>query len=135
MGRPKKYNSKQLTDHLRQLAAEAHDWSEDGAITKGEALARLLWQKALGSVEKQLDDEGKEKEIVHKPESWAIQLVYERMEGRTPQALDEDPHKVTAADRVRDLAKKRANSLAEEVAASAPVKKSPPSFKRKEKDE
>lgn len=135
MGKPKKYNSKELTNHLRQLAAEAHDWSEkDGLITKGEALARLLWAKALGWEEVQIDDEGNERTVKHPPEAWAIQLVYDRMEGKTPQAVTEDEARMTAADQVRELARARLNQLA---AASTKKDKpaGPPKFKRRPKDE
>ena len=112
MAKPKRYSSRELTNHVRQLAAEAHDWSEeDGVITKGEALARLLWTKALGSVEMKVDDEGNEVEVYHKPESWALQLRYDRMEGKTPQAVPEDEGRVTAAEKVRDLHRQRLNSL------------------------
>jgi len=124
----KAYNSRQLTKHLRELAAEAHDWSEeDGVITKGEALAKLLWKKALGYKEKTVDDEGNEKEVYHPPASWAIQLVYDRMEGKTPQAITEDDTRISAADRVRDLAKARLNSLASKAATVPP----PPPTHRK----
>ena len=117
-----RYNSRQLTQHLRELAAQAHDWSEeDGAITKGEALARLLWKKALGYKEVKVDDEGNEKEEWRPPESWAIQLVYDRMEGKTPQAVTEDETRITAAEQVSELAKNRLTALADKlVAGSAP---------------
>lgn len=114
MGKPRKYTSRELTNHVRQLAAEAHDWSmEDGAITKGEALARLLWKKALGYTEDIVTDEGEQQTVHHKPEVWAIQLLYDRLEGKTPQAVPEDDHRVKAADRVRELAANRINHLAE----------------------
>jgi len=134
MGKPKKYNSKQLTDHLRQLAAEAHDWTmEDGAITKGEALARLIWKAALGWTEETTDDEGNTKQVYHKPASWAQQFVFERMEGRSPQSTPEDDaRKRKAKDEVRDLAKSRLNSLAKTAIGDEPLKKKGPP-KRKPK--
>ena len=103
--------------------------TEEGELlTKGEALARLLWRKALGWVEKTRDDEGNESELIHKPEAWAINLVYERMEGKTPQAVTEqDESRVKAVDKVRELAVARINDL-----ASAALEKSgPPPFKKK----
>lgn len=137
MGKPKKYNSKQLTEHLRQLAAEAHDWSEDGIITHGEALAKLLWKRALGWTEKTVDEEGNEKEVYHKPEAWAMQFVYERMEGKTPQSTpDDEGRKRRAKDDVRDLAKSRLNSLAKSAAGSEDglKKKGPPKRKKGDDD-
>lgn len=125
MGRPRKYSSHELTNHLRQLAAEAHDWTEeDGVITRGEALARLLFRKALGYVERTVDDEGEERVVHHRPESWAIQLIYDRLEGKTPQAVPEDAGRVSAAEQVRELAKQRINALVGSVADESP--KPPP---------
>lgn len=140
MGKPQKYNSRQLTENVRQLAAEVHDWDpEDGAVTKGEQLARLIWKKALGYTETTVDEEGNEKKVWHKPESWAIQFLYERMEGKTPQAMsDEDDRKIKAKDSVRELAQSRLNSLAQKAKTAAGggddlKSKGPP--KRKKKDE
>ena len=141
MGKPQRYNSRQLTEHLRQLAAEAHDWSmEDGMITKGEALARLLWRKALGYTEKTKDDEGNEVEEWHKPEAWAIQLVYERMEGKTPQAIGEDEsRKRKVKDEVQDLARARLNDIATTAASAGGdgdlKAKGPPKRKKQDSDE
>lgn len=132
MAKPK-YNSKELTNHLRTLAAEAHTIADDGTfVTKGEALADLLWQKALGYEEKTLDDEGNEKIVKHDPAAWAIQLVYDRMEGKTPQAVTEDDTRIKAAEAVREMAKNRINDLA---AKHAPVKPGPPSLKKKKENE
>ena len=133
MGKAKGYNSKEVTNHLRLLAAEAHDISiEDGSIiTKGQALAKLIWDKALGYTEKKKDDEGVETEIFHEPASWAIQMVYDRMEGKTSQAITEDEHRVTAAEKVRGLALARFNDSARKTADPVVVKKGPPKFKGK----
>jgi len=130
MAKPKAYNSKQITQHLREIAAMAHDWSEeDGMLTKGECLAMLLWRKALGYTEKVVDDEGNEKEIFHKPEAWAIQLVYDRMEGKVPQAVtDDETRSVKVKDEVSELAKSRLNAIAAE--SEALKKKGPPKRKR-----
>lgn len=114
MARPKFY-SKELTEHLKRVAVEAHDWSEaDGIITKAEALARILWAKALGGKEVRIKDDGSEKVIINKPESWAIQLIYDRLEGRAPTAVVDDEGKMTATERVRELSKNRANELVDD---------------------
>jgi hypothetical protein len=113
VAKPKPYNPRQLTKHLRQMAAEVHTIDDDGAlITKGEALADLLWKRALGFVDTIRDDEGREKKIEIGPQQWAVQMVYDRMEGRTPQAIDEDETRVSAAERVRELSASRLNGLA-----------------------
>ena len=111
----KRYHSRELTNHLQELAAEAFEVTEeDECLTRGEALARLLWQKALGHVKKSISDEGKETEIYFPPEAWAITLIYERMEGKAPQAVPDDGGRVKAIDKVRELAKNLVNALAPE---------------------
>lgn len=112
----RRYSTRDITNHLRELAAQAHDWTEaDGVITKGEAMARLLWKKALGWKEERVDDEGETKVVDHAPEAWAIQMIYDRIEGKTPQAIEEDDSGARLQDRVSDLAKARVNDLAEKL--------------------
>lgn len=131
MATPKKYNSRELTNHLRELAAEAHDMTAEGdLLTKGEALARLLFQKALGFSEEIVDDEGFRSVLLHKPEPWAIQLIYDRIEGKTPQAITEDESRIKAADKVRALVAQRLNSVTDSLVSQI---KGPPPFKKKVK--
>jgi len=106
----KPYNSKQLTLHLRQIAAESETMLDDGrVITKGEALAILLWRKALGFVDR---DPKTGEEVVHKPESWAINLIFDRVEGKVPLSVPDERQGLTASERVSDLAKLRINAHA-----------------------
>jgi len=119
MARPKRYNTTELTNHLRELAAEVHDWVQDPddptdgrIITRGEALARLLFRKALGYSEEIVDDEGNKTVKEHRPEAWAIQLIWDRVEGKTPQAITEDTRRIKAVEKVRELAKARLNAVA-----------------------
>lgn len=127
-----KINSRALTKHLQLLGQQIHTIDDDGnPITREEALARLLWNMALGYEEKTRDDEGNLKTVYHTPVAWAIQLVYDRREGKVPVAIGEDETRIKAADRVRELAKDRLNALA--MAAAGPAKKGPPSYKPKEK--
>lgn len=117
-GKSGAYSSRQLTQHLRELASDIHEMDEGGELfTKGQALAKLVFDKALGHEEKQIDDDGKEKMVYHKPEAWAIQLIWERMEGKAPQATPDDKKTLTAASKVGDLVKARINSLSEAAAA------------------
>lgn len=116
------YNSKQLTQHLRELAAEIETIDDEGAtITKGEALAKMLWKKALGYTE--IGSEGVETFI--KPASWAIQLIYERMEGKAPLAVPDGKDRQTAASKVSELAKARINALTEATLAEKDKKMQP----------
>lgn len=127
----RKFNSRELTDHLRRLAAGQEGHVVDGElVTRGEALAHLLWKKALGYKETVKDDYGREQIVEHRPEAWAIQLVYDRMEGRTPQAEVADDGKVNVAERVRDMAKSRLNEFA--AAAARTTLPPVPTFKPKQ---
>lgn len=130
MAARKKYNTKQLSNHLRELAAEAETILDDGTcLTKGEVLAELVFKKALGYVEVSLDDEGKETKTVFPPERWALELIFDRLEGKVPQAITDDDTKMKVADRVSELNKNRLNSLAEKAVAGAKPP-GPPTFKR-----
>lgn len=139
----KRYSNRELTDALRATGAEIYDTrivGEDGeirSITRYEALAELLWKKALGWIE-EVDEKGDKGVMVrtkreHKPESWAAQLIYERWEGKTPVAMPEVGRGLTAADRVRDLSKARINRLAKEASGqqAGPPKYVPKKRKRK----
>lgn len=111
---PRAYDSRRLTQHLRELAAEIEDMDEGGELlTRGQVLAKLVFKKALGYEEKLKGEDGEEKTIYHKPEAWAIQLIWERMEGRAPQAVPDDKKTLTAAKKVNELVRARINSLTE----------------------
>lgn len=132
MASPRKLNTRVLTRHLTELGQLAHTVDDNGRpISREEALADLLWNKALGYVEQVRDDEGNQKSVVHKPEAWAIQYIYDRREGRAVISVAEDEGRVKAAEKVRDLAKARINSLA--VSAAGPAPKGPPAYKPKGK--
>jgi len=128
-----RYTGKELTKYLRQLAMEAESVADSGeTITKAEALARLLWKKALGYSQMEWRGEADKRQMVevyHPPESWAIQMIYERLEGKTPQATVDEAGKLTAAERVSELSKTRINALAG-VSSSSTGKPTPPKLSR-----
>lgn len=112
-----KFNTRQLTQHLRELAVEAETMTDEGEIiTKSEALAQLLWKKALGWKEIVKGIDGEET-ILHKPEAWAIQMIYERMEGKAPIALIDEKQQLTASERISDLARTKLNQQARVIVA------------------
>jgi len=92
---------------------------EDGgdAISKAEALAKLLWNKALGYREQVLRD-GVWIDVSHPPESWAIHLVYDRLEGRvnTPDTSKDTSGERPIHEKVGEIAKARLNAAAESAA-------------------
>lgn len=127
------WSPKQLTRYLERLAEEMHTVEDGGdPISKSEALARLLWNKALGYTEQVLKD-GSWMEVSHPPESWAIHLVYDRLEGRvntTDKAKDTDTEK-PIHEKVAEIAKARLNAAAESAANATNRKGRPPKTGKK----
>jgi hypothetical protein len=105
-----------LTKHLKMLSAELLETVDDSgrSLTRAEALADLLWRKALGYT--RLDPETK-KEKYYPPESWAILAIYERLEGRSPMALTETKGG-TVAERVSELGRDAINKLSTQIAGA-----------------
>ena len=117
-----KLSGSALTKHLREIMASYHDsrLNDDGDMvmfTKAEALAEILADRALGwDEELEIEDKkvpGKVTKVMkkHPPEKWAIVMVYERMEGKTPTALADETKGLTAAERVGELAVTAINDL------------------------
>jgi len=102
--------SRQLTQHIRDLANEAETMLDDGTVlTKAELMARLIWKSALGWA----DENGE----VHPPATWAITLIYDRMEGKVPQAIVDETATPSAAEKVGELAREQLNRFAETTVA------------------
>lgn len=121
-----RFGSKALTNELRKLANEAFTITNDGTpVTREQKLAELIWKQALGWTETIRDDDGNPKTVVHPPVAWAQQYLFERLEGKAPQAIPEDSGGIKAVEKVRQLAKDRINNMAK-VAAG------PPPFRKKE---
>ena len=94
-----------LSKYLRALAVEVETTNAKGdTITKAAALAELVWKYALGFTDVKTD-------IPLPPAVWAIELLYNRIEGKVAAAITEDSGR-TLAEKVSDLGKARANSLA-----------------------
>lgn len=115
MAAPQKFSTRALTRYLNEMGALVHTVDDEGnAISREQALADLLWKKALGYTEMTRDDDGNMKQMVHKSESWAMQYIFERREGKAPVALNtgDNEGRIKAADKVRELARERLNKLA-----------------------
>jgi len=108
-----KYSARQLTKFLKELAMEAESIDDEGeTITKGKALALLLFKKALGYSSIRIGEDGNRVEVYHKPESWAIQYIYDRLEGRVPQAATEEKGGPSIAEKIQEISRAKANALA-----------------------
>lgn len=109
-GRPTK---RMLTKYLCELAEESETITNDGTpLTKAKLLAELIWKKALGYIGK--NDKGEDKWF--RPESWAILLIWERLEGRVAQAVPEEKTGLTVGKKVSDLVRAKLNQGARKAA-------------------
>lgn len=112
MSLPGRLGGKRLTEELRKLAVEVHTVLDDGTpVTREQALADLVWKYALGWTDASRDIEGNLQQIKHPPVAWAMQYLFERMEGRAPNAQPEAEGGIRATDKVRELVKNRLNAL------------------------
>jgi len=119
LAKPKKklkYSARQLTKFLKELAMEMESMDDEGEIvTKGKALALLLFKKALGYYDIRKGEHGERVEVYHKPESWALQMIFERLEGRVPQAVLEEKGGPSIAEKIREISKAKANAFAQKT--------------------
>jgi hypothetical protein len=114
---------KLLSKFIREIASEICDdpvikaRGEDAVmVTKAEAIARYIWKVALGWEESvDIYKDGVKTGIrpeVHKPERWAINLIWDRMEGRAGAAdLKGGSDKASLADKVSAQGKKRLSQI------------------------
>lgn len=103
--------SKALTAELIRLASEVVGTTGQ---TRFQILADLIWKWAIGWTEVKGD-----KTITYPPVEWAAKYVFERIEGKAATAEAEVGERITAADKVADLARQRINKMAN-VAAGPP---------------
>jgi hypothetical protein len=98
-----------ITNHLRRLANQADTYTDaDGnLVTRSEGLAEQLWKFALGYKD--------EDDVIHKPATWAIQLIFDRLEGKNPEP-EADDGALTIQDKIQDV--KKLNKLAEQCVAA-----------------
>jgi len=105
-----------LSQFIRTIALEKTALvkidGEDQIVSKAEALARLVWNKALGYTEQKVI-EGKLTDVIHSPDKVMIALLWDRMEGRAPLMNPDKKDRRNIADRVSEQGKKRSNKIAE----------------------
>lgn len=106
-----KFTRKMLSEAMERLACEAEDSTNDGVvITKAGKLAEIVWRYALG-----FEVTGKDGNIVvHPPAVWAINLIYDRLEGRAGPASEPGRERLTPSAKMTAITKTRLNKIAEE---------------------
>jgi len=111
----KKRVSRLVSDYIKIIATETTciadpDHAEDAVVTKAEALARQIWDRALGTY-KELDlKTGKMKRPP--PDKGMMQLIMDRMEGKVadaPKTKDKDAESIP--DMISRKNKERLNKL------------------------
>lgn len=118
---------KLLSKFIREIASEEYDdpiikakGEEAVMVTKAEAIARHIWNMALGFVEEvDIYKDGVKTGVkleTHKPDKWAINLIWDRLEGRVGAANVKSGSSdgINLADKVSDLGKKRLDQIAKQ---------------------
>ena len=111
--------SKKLVEWLEKVGHEVCDQpttDDTGTIvsvTNDEALARLMWQQALGYVQTVVNHDGSEQHRIYPPDRQAQQFIIERREGKQV-VMDDKDKGITATDRIIDLVKDKLNLLADQ---------------------
>ncbi len=107
---------KLLSKFVRQIAEEETECllGEDGSdrmVTKAEALARKMWDAALGKPIIELDkDTGEKITLVRRADKGMMALIWDRMEGKSPIAIAESDDALTTAEKVTEQGKARIKS-------------------------
>lgn len=108
-----------LSEYLRGIATEKTETVIDPItckaviVSKAEALARKLWDKALGRIIR-YDEDGKMEILEGDLNLDCVKLLLERIEGKAAVGGEAtESAKPTAADRVSEINRRRLNTLAE----------------------
>ena len=112
--------SKRLSELLEEIGQEEHDDMHimpDGTIqprsvTKDEALARAIWDRALGCERVKKNGDGTEIHHICPPDPKMQQFIIERREGKI--VIPIEPGGTTLLDKIDEIAKAEANDLAEQ---------------------
>ncbi len=97
---------KLLSYYVKQIAEEKTEFiksdngENDRMATKAEALARIMWDAALGKDIKETDEHGMVVTMHRRPDKGMIAVLYDRMEGKSPIAIAESDEALTVAERV-----------------------------------
>jgi hypothetical protein len=105
-----------LSKYLRSLALDCETINNAGdPVTNAAALAKFVWKAALGYKDVDIKTGAI---IAHEPDWRAIELLYNRIEGRIPVAIVEENAR-SLTEKVSDLGKARINSMAKAAAEDA----------------
>ncbi len=108
-----------LTQKLHDLARDVISSSldEGGAAvleTRAEKLAREVWNAALGIVYAKNEDDVEELKFVHKPQPWAVGIIFERLEGKIVPRARDNQSRPSLGTRIDEQQQLKVNSLTED---------------------
>jgi len=100
-----------LSQALRELASEPHD--TDGSVdkTRAECLAEFVWNSALGYTKKIVDNSGMMVDRDVPPQTWAVHLIFDRMEGKVGFGDEAVSNAPTMAQRLDKIDTENLNSI------------------------
>ena len=106
-----------LSSMMRSIAEEETELGgtkiDPKMISKAEALARLVWNKALGYTDQRMI--GSELvDVEHSPDRVYVGMLLDRLEGRVAAVEPGKKEKRTVADKIGDQNKKRLNTIAKD---------------------
>lgn len=99
-----------ISSFIRSVAQEKVA-GDKGQLTRAEALARLLWDMALGVVKTVDMDTGKILVGYAPPDKHAMDVIMDRMEGRVGTFEDEKKKSESIPDKISRKNKNRINKL------------------------
>lgn len=106
-----------LSQFIRDIALEETEVvtidGEDRMASKAEALARMVWKRGLGFIEKVKNEQGVLVDVKHAPDRVYVGMLWDRMEGRAPLMNPDKKDRRTIADKVSEQGKKRLNEIAD----------------------
>ena len=104
---------KLLTKFLRQISEEKSEFikgnqtNDDRMASKAEALARNMWDMALGKSLESVDEDGVMVHLERRPDKSMMSLIFDRLEGKSPISVTEDDEVLTVAGKVTEQGKNR----------------------------
>lgn len=116
-----------LSSYLRAIAQEMIvrddlDAGESRSMSKAEALAYLIWNKALGFKEEIAGEDGVMVTVEHEPDKDMIKLVYDRMEGKVTNAEETSDRGQALPDKVSETNRDKLNKMAEKSGNNSKAK-------------
>lgn len=107
-----------LSSMLRDIAEEKTELGgtvdDPKMISKGEALARLIWKRGLGWTEQKSTTDGLV-DIEHQPDRVYVAILLDRLEGRVAAVEAGGKEKRKVSDKMGEQSKKRINSISKDA--------------------